>query len=109
KGFFDNINHTLLIKQLWNLGIQDKKVLACISKMLKAEVDGEGIQTKGSPQGGLLSPLLSNVVLNDLDQWVADQWELFPLTRPIKSQPGKRSAKMKTNLKEGYIVRYADD
>lgn len=104
KGFFDNINHTLLIKQLWNLGIQDKKVLACISKMLKAEVDGEGIQTKGSPQGGLLSPLLSNVVLNDLDQW-----ELFPLTKPIKSQPGKRNAKMKSNLKEGYIVRYADD
>lgn len=109
QGFFDNINHTLLIKQLWNLGIQDRKVLSCISKMLKAEVDGKGIQTKGSPQGGLLSPLLSNVVLNDLDQWVADQWELFPLTKPIKSQPGKRNAKMKSNLKEGYIVRYADD
>ena len=53
KGFFDNINHTLLIKQLWNLGIRDRQVLACISKMLKAEVDGEGIPTKGSPQGGL--------------------------------------------------------
>ena len=47
KGFFDNINHTLLIKQLWNMGIQDRKVLACISKMLKAEIDGEGIPTKG--------------------------------------------------------------
>ncbi|MBE1556138.1 reverse transcriptase domain-containing protein [Sporosarcina limicola] len=57
----------------------------------------------------MLSPLLSNIVLNDLDQWVANQWELFPLTSPIKSQPGKRNAKMKTNLKEGYIVRYADD
>lgn len=32
-GFFDNVNHTLLIKQLWNMGIRDKKVLACISKM----------------------------------------------------------------------------
>jgi RNA-directed DNA polymerase len=53
KGFFDNINHTFLIKQLWNLGIQDKKVLACISKMLKAEIDGEGKPTKGVPQGGL--------------------------------------------------------
>ena len=53
KGFFDNINHTLLIKQLWNLGIRDRKVIACISKMLKAEIDGEGIPTKGSPQGGL--------------------------------------------------------
>ena len=55
KGFFDNVNHTLLMKQLWNMGIQDRKVLACISKMLKAEIDGEGIPSKGVPQGGLLS------------------------------------------------------
>ena len=46
KGFFDNVNHTLLMKQLWNMGIQDRKVLACISKMLKAEIDGEGIPIK---------------------------------------------------------------
>jgi RNA-directed DNA polymerase len=109
KGFFDNINHTLLIKQLWNLGIRDKKVLACISKMLKAEIDGEGIPAKGAPQGGLLSPLLSNVVLNDLDQWVANQWELFPLNKPYKTREGERYAKKRSNLKEGYLVRYADD
>lgn len=109
KGFFDNINHALLIKQLWNLGIQDKMVLACIAKMLKAEIDGEGIPTKGVPQGGLLSPLLSNVVLNDLDQWVANQWEFFPLTKPFKSRVGELLAKKRTNLKEGYLVRYADD
>lgn len=109
KGFFDNINHTLLIKQLWNLGIYDRKVLACISKMLKAEVDGEGIPEKGSPQGGLLSPLLSNVVLNELDQWIANQWELFPLDKPYTTREGERYAKIHTKLKEGYIVRYADD
>ena len=83
KGFFDNVNHTLLIKQLWNLGIQDRKVLACISRMLKAEIDKEGVPSKGVPQGGILSTLLSNVVLNDLDQWVADQWEFFPLTKRL--------------------------
>ncbi|MDR7003098.1 group II intron reverse transcriptase/maturase [Neobacillus niacini] len=109
QGFFDNINHTLLIKQLWNLGIQDKKVLTCISKMLKAEIDGEGIPTKGAPQGGLLSPLLSNVVLNDLDQWVSKQWEFFPLNKPYKTREGELYAKKRTNLKEGYLVRYADD
>ena len=109
KGFFDNINHTLLIKQLWNLGIRDRQVLACISKMLKAEVDGEGIPTKGSPQGGLLSPLLSNIVLNELDQWVANQWELFPLHKSLKTREGQLLAKKRTHLKEGYIVKYADD
>jgi RNA-directed DNA polymerase len=109
KGFFDNINHTLLIKQLWNLGIRDRQVIACISKMLKAEVDGEGIPTKGSPQGGLLSPLLSNITLNELDQWVANQWELFPLHKPFKTREGELLAKKRTYLKEGYLVRYADD
>ena len=77
KGFFDNVNHTLLLKQLWNLGIHDRKVLACIAKTLKAEIDKEGIPSKGVPQGGLLSTILSNVVLNDLDHWVAEQWN-FP-------------------------------
>lgn len=109
KGFFDNINHTILMKQLWNIGIKDRKVLACISKMLKAEIDGEGRPTKGAPQGGLLSPLLSNIVLNDLDQWVTNQWEFFPLKKSYKTPEGERYAKKRTNLKEGYLVRYADD
>jgi RNA-directed DNA polymerase len=109
KGFFDNINHTLLVKQLWNLGVQDRQVIACISKMLKAEVDGEGIPTKGSPQGGLLSPLFSNIALNELDQWVANQWELFPLHKSFKTREGELLAKKRTHLKEGYLVRYADD
>jgi RNA-directed DNA polymerase len=109
-GFFDNVNHTLLLKQLWNLGIQDRQVLACISKMLKAEIDGEGIPAKGVPQGGLLSTLLSNVVLNDLDHWVAGQWELFHLKmEPHKTRASQRYAKIHTGLKEGYLVRYADD
>lgn len=109
KGFFDNINHTILMKQLWNMGIQDRKVLRLIGKMLKAEIDGEGIPIKGTPQGGIVSPLLSNIVLNDLDQWVAGQWENFETVRKYNQNQAKYSALKKTNLKEGYIVRYADD
>ncbi|OMD34737.1 group II intron reverse transcriptase/maturase [Paenibacillus borealis] len=109
QGFFDNVNHGLLIKQLWNLGIQDRRTLACISKMLKAEIDGEGIPFKGVPQGGILSPLLSNIVLNDLDQWIAGQWELFPMNESYKTRTGELYAKKRSTLKEGYIVRYADD
>jgi len=109
QSFFDNVNHKILIKQLWNIGIHDRQVLVCISKMLKAEIDKEGVPTKGVPQGGLLSTILSNIVLNDLDQWVADQWEFFPLSKNYKSKVGERYAKKRTKLKEGYLVRYADD
>ena len=58
KGFFDNINHTKLIRQIWSLGIQDKKLLCIIKAMLKAPVlmpNGEKhYPTKGTPQGGIL-------------------------------------------------------
>lgn len=111
KGFFDNVNHNLLIKQLWNIGIRDRRVLAMIGKMLKAPIKGLGIPDKGVPQGGILSPLLSNVVLNDLDHWVANQWETFDQTRhKYVSNDGKiTNLRRASNLKEGYIVRYADD
>ena len=67
KGFFDNISHTKLIRQIWALGIRDKKLLCIIKEMLKAPVvlpNGEKIYpTRGTPQGGILSPLLANIVL----------------------------------------------
>jgi retron-type reverse transcriptase len=53
KGFFDNINHGKLLKQMWTMGIRDKKLISIISKMLKAEIEGIGIPDKGVPQGGL--------------------------------------------------------
>ena len=67
KSFFDNVNHGKLLKQMWTLGIRDKKLLSIISAMLKAEVAGIGFPEKGTPQGGIISPLLSNIVLNELD------------------------------------------
>src|ERR1022692_2527839 len=71
--FFDRVNHQRLMSKLAEK-IQDKRVLALIGRMLKARVvmpDGTSVATEeGTPQGGPLSPLLSNVVLNELD------WEL---------------------------------
>jgi len=109
KGFFDNVNHGKLLKQLWTLGIRDKQLLKIISLMLKAEIKGEGIPTKGTPQGGILSPLLSNVVLNELDWWIAKQWDTFPTEYNYSSQDSKYAVLRKTKLKDIRIVRYADD
>nr|WP_242957711.1 group II intron reverse transcriptase/maturase [Lachnoclostridium sp. An118] len=118
KGFFDNISHGKLLKQLWYLGIRDKKVISIISAMLKAEVAGIGFPKKGTPQGGIISPLLANVVLNELDWWVSDQWQTFQTKKqystPVRkngtlNQASKLAAMKTTNLKEGWIVRYADD
>lgn len=122
QGFFDNVNHTKLKKQIWEMGIRDKKLICIISEMLKAPIvmpDGRiEYPTKGTPQGGILSPLLSNIVLNELDWWVASQWENQPTHKEYKCNINPNgsicknpiyTALRKSNLKEMYIVRYADD
>ena len=122
KGFFDNVDHSKLIKQLWSLNIRDKELLYVIRRILKAPIlmpDGNTEHpTKGTPQGGIISPLLANVVLNELDHWIESQWQCNPVTEnyayrenaagcPIQSHAYR--AMRNTRLKEMYIVRYADD
>lgn len=124
KGFFDNVNHSKLIKQMWAMGIRDKQLIFVIKRILKAPIrmpDGSTITPdKGTPQGGIISPLLANIVLNELDKWVESQWQSNPVAidRGRYRQIGKNMVfdkshgyrVMKTsNLKEMYIVRYADD
>lgn len=110
KGFFDNINHAKLLKQIWTLGIRDKTLMAIISKLLKAEIEGEGKAEKGTPQGGIISPLLANIVLNEFDHWISDQWQNKSTIRKYANDDSRtRSLKNTTKLKEVYLVRYADD
>ena len=109
KGFFDNVNHKKLMSKNYGQLEYGIKVLYIIKKMLKAEVTGEGIPAKGTPQGGILSPLLANVVLNELDWWVSNQWETKPTRVPYKLKRNKTDALKKTRLKPMYLVRYADD
>lgn len=124
KGFFDNVNHRKLLRQIWTLGIRDTRLQQIIKQILKAPIkmpDGRiEYPTKGTPQGGILSPLLANIVLNELDWWIDSQWHGFSeqLENPPKKQynpNGQRNMgseyriMRKTQLKEMYIVRYADD
>ena len=118
KGFFDNVNHGKLLRQMWTIGIRDKQVLSIISAMLKSEVAGIGFPDKGTPQGGVISPLLSNIVLNELDWWISSQWETIPTHHQyaVTIAPNGTASRGKTyralqstQLKECWIVRYADD
>ncbi|MGL4867790.1 MAG: reverse transcriptase domain-containing protein, partial [Cetobacterium sp.] len=64
---------------------------------------------KGTPQGGILSPLLANIVLNELDWWVHKQWSGIKTRREYSTLGNKEVALKGTNLTEVRIVRYADD
>lgn len=122
KSFFDNVNHTKLIKQMLSLGIQDKQLICIIKKILKANIqmpNGEIITpSKGTPQGGIISPLLANIVLNEFDWHMESQWSENPLVYKWKGghapngtlSKGSAFREMrKTNLKELHTIRYADD
>lgn len=121
KGFFDNVDHSKLIKQIWAMGIRDKHLLWVLKQILKAPIqmpDGLMVRpTKGTPQGGIISPLLANIVLNELDHWIESQWQQNPVVKKYSiiredaredHSNGYRAVR-KTQLKEMFIVRYADD
>jgi group II intron reverse transcriptase/maturase len=92
KSFFDNISHEKLV-QLIEKRIADPRILRLIQKWLKAGVLEDGVWSEteaGTPQGAVVSPLLSNVYLHYvLDQWT-DRW--------------RQAARGEIT-----IVRYADD
>lgn len=85
KGFFDNISHEWMMKMVGH-HTQEKWVLLYIERWLKAEVEGEDGQLtkreKGTPQGGVVSPLLSNIYLHHaFDQWMAKYHGINPFER----------------------------
>lgn len=94
KGFFDNINHDWLMRML-QVKIEDRSFLGLITKWLKAgilERDGKVIHPEsGTPQGGIVSPVLSNIYLH----YVLDLWFEKIFKPSCKGQ--------------AMLVRYADD
>lgn len=93
KGFFDNVNHNWLMRFLEN-DIADQGFLRYVKRFLKAGVMEDGKQLtseKGTPQGGLISPILANVFLH----YILDWWFETCIKPMLKG--------------EAYYIRYADD
>ena len=107
---FDRINHAVLLRRLYHMGIKDQRVIQIIKAMLKAGIMGEcEVNEDGTQQGGILSPLLANAYLDILDEWVAKQWESKKTRHCYAQSSGKHFALKKRGLTPGFLVRYADD
>src|SRR6266487_3215919 len=106
KACFDEISHSALMERV-RQRVGDKRVLALVKAFLKAGILGEDGQLRdsitGTPQGGILSPLLSNVALSVLDEHVA-QAPGGPAATPYQ-----RAKRRRLGLPNIRLVRYADD
>ena len=79
EKFFDRVNHDVLMHRL-GLRIRDKRVLQLIGRFLRAGMMQCGVRVRreeGTPQGGPLSLLLANVLLDDLDKELENRGHRF--------------------------------
>jgi RNA-directed DNA polymerase len=108
EACFDTIDHTALMDRV-RRRVGDKRVLALVKAFLKAgiltELGEERDTPTGTPQGGILSPLLANIALSVLDEHLHAPW------RPggAMSTSMRRAYRRMGRLPNWRIVRYADD
>ena len=110
KGCFDNIDHRILLKKIWRIGIHDKRVIKMIHQMLKAGYIESGTLNDtnlGTMQGGILSLLLSNVYLNDFD-WFVGRMYMEP-HRQCKYKCNDTRRLKWSGVTPKYNFRFADD
>ena len=110
EACFDNIEHAALMDRV-RKRVKDKRVLTLVKAFLKAGILSEdGIDRDshtGTPQGGILSPLLANIALSLLDDHFQRKWDAFSIGTRF---PGQRRRRLRRMGGATYkLVRYADD
>jgi group II intron reverse transcriptase/maturase len=103
KGCFDHVHHAILLK-LVKRRVRDPRILQLIASLLRAGVmEGRLFQPtkEGTPQGGILSPLLANIYLHEFDRW---WWETYGSLTPYQKQQRRQAG-----LGNIVLIRYADD
>jgi RNA-directed DNA polymerase len=108
EAAFDNLSHTAVMDRV-RARVKDKRVLALVKAFLKAGVLtelGEHRDTlTGTPQGGILSPLIFNIALGALDEHLTAPWK----PGGAMSTEYRRAARRRKSLPNWRVVRYADD
>ncbi|MFE9959233.1 group II intron reverse transcriptase/maturase [Micromonospora sp. NPDC005299] len=106
EACFDSIDHAALMDRV-RRRVGDKRVLALVKAFLKAGVlsadTGYQETSTGTPQGGILSPLLANIALSALDDWFVQAWQ------DEMGSPWRRHNRLRTGRCNWRLVRYADD
>ncbi|MGL6338069.1 MAG: reverse transcriptase domain-containing protein, partial [Waterburya sp.] len=100
---YDRINHISLLHKLGHTG----KVRQQIKSWLKSGVIDQGIFTaisEGTPQGGVISPLLANIALHGMEQMLMD----FAKTLDMRNHKGNQIS-WQSKVKSLTFIRYADD
>jgi RNA-directed DNA polymerase len=108
EAAFDNCSHSAVMGRV-RARVKDKRVLALVKAFLKAGVltePGEHRDTlTGTPQGGILSPLIFNIAMTALDEYLMAPWE----AGGAMSTEARRAARRRKGLPNWRAVRYADD